>query len=363
MSELTKKEMNQPVLNQRRNLMPTTYDEKLKLADLLVKSELIPSSLQGKNAVYKVFAIFVYGEEFGLSPFVALRNITVINGMPTMSADIMKALALNTGDVKEWKEGFVGERGKSSFGYEITASRHSVPLTLTARFTMEDAHRADLLHKDNWAKYYPDMLRARAVSKLVKMLFPEVFAKVYTPEEMINAASISEGEYIEIGKEPIEDVNIKESLKRKEEFPINVVDITPVEKIDIQDEISKNIDPEIKKEPEKKQEEIIVEEKEYPIPEIIQAMLKLKGYDVAKFKLKKESNIEELKKIVEFLPVYNFYHDILPTIKSSELKKEVKKYLSKLLSLDITTKEIEAFNYMIADYNEGVEDGLELDKK
>jgi hypothetical protein len=59
------------IMQKNRDLMPKTYDDKLKMANLLANSGLIPKQLMGENCKYKIFAVLAYGDEFGLSPFEA----------------------------------------------------------------------------------------------------------------------------------------------------------------------------------------------------------------------------------------------------------------------------------------------------
>lgn len=51
-------------------------------------------------------------------------------------------------------------------------------------FTIEDAKKAELAGKDTWKKYPDAMLRARCISKAIRMVAPMVNSGIYTPEEV-----------------------------------------------------------------------------------------------------------------------------------------------------------------------------------
>ena len=71
------------------SLMPQTFDGKFQMAQVLAQSGLLPTGL---NTPQKVCVALEWGHELQLSPMVAVNNIAVINGKPTLSADIMAAV-------------------------------------------------------------------------------------------------------------------------------------------------------------------------------------------------------------------------------------------------------------------------------
>ncbi len=65
---------------------------------------------------------------------------------------------------------------------------------LTEEYTIEDAQREGLTGRDNWKKSTPDMLRARLVSKVLRMIAPQIVAGVYAPEELQAGETVSTDE-------------------------------------------------------------------------------------------------------------------------------------------------------------------------
>jgi hypothetical protein len=146
-----------------------------KLAQALSQAEgFIPRGLVGKpNAIA---AAILTGLELGLGPMEAMRSIHIVEGKPTMSADLMLARAIRAGIRIEWEQ-CDGEAATLKLERSGMKHRHS--------FTFAEAQRAGLTTKDVWKKYAPAMLRARCVSAALRAFAPDVLgAGVYTPEEL-----------------------------------------------------------------------------------------------------------------------------------------------------------------------------------
>ena len=75
----------------------TTYEaplpERMQYAKALSASGLIPQAFKGQPA--NVLVAIEYGHALGIAPIVALSEINVIQGTPSLSASLMAALALS----------------------------------------------------------------------------------------------------------------------------------------------------------------------------------------------------------------------------------------------------------------------------
>lgn len=105
----------------------------------------------------------------------------IIEGKLSMRSDAMLAQFLKRGGKIKWENtGDDGIEAKATF-----TSRDGTKLSVS--YTTEMARTAGLI-KDkpgsNWNKNRPEMLRARLISKAVRMVDPEVVAGRYTPEEL-----------------------------------------------------------------------------------------------------------------------------------------------------------------------------------
>lgn len=117
----------------------------------------------------------------GITPLEFAKTYHIINGKPSMRADMMHAKFRSAGGKVQWKN--MGDDGKAAEA-DFTFDGQ----TLTVRYTIEDARQlvGDKVDKadSNWRKDRPAMLRARLITKAIRILAPELIAGVYTPEEL-----------------------------------------------------------------------------------------------------------------------------------------------------------------------------------
>ena len=160
---------------------PASIDEAISVAKLLVSSRLLPRSITTPEAA---FAVIVTGRELGLSAMQSLRAVHIVEGKPTLSADLMVALV---------------KRSEACLFFRLVESSATVALYETHRrgepsptrlaFTLEEAKAAGVTGKDNWRKYPAAMLRARAAAALARAVYPDLVLGVYDPDEL-NAPTI-----------------------------------------------------------------------------------------------------------------------------------------------------------------------------
>lgn len=150
-----------------------SWDAKMKFADQLVKTGFLPSAVKTPG---QALSIIFTGQEIGIPPMHALRSIHVIQGKPTMSAELMLALFKQRGGKAQWRrsDGDVAELWL----------RHPNGDEHVETFTLEDAKRASLTSKDGWRNYPKAMLRARATSAGLRAVAPDIIAGIYDPEEL-----------------------------------------------------------------------------------------------------------------------------------------------------------------------------------
>ena len=151
-----------------------------KTLQAISQTEFVPKGLRGK--VPAILACVMAGRELGLGPMESLNKIDVIDGRPSPSAELMVAMVYRAGH--EVYPGAVSEESATAIGIRCLANGDVRRHTFT--FTMEDARRAGLATKNNWKNYPGPMLYWRAVSQLVRMVFPDVMSafKAYTPDEL-----------------------------------------------------------------------------------------------------------------------------------------------------------------------------------
>lgn len=151
--------------------------EQKEYAKTLAASQMIPAAYRGHPA--NVFVAVQAGQALGIAPIQAIQQINVINGKPSLSAELMAALVMKAGH--KIRITATDERA------EVVIIRaddpgHTPPPIV---WTMERAKRAGLLSNPSWTKYPAAMLRSRAVSEACRTWAPDAIAGFsYTPEEV-----------------------------------------------------------------------------------------------------------------------------------------------------------------------------------
>jgi hypothetical protein len=167
---------NAPAARVSALLIPTSYDEMYRLAKTMHVSNMF-----ALHSPEQAMVVLMTGLELGFSPAQAFRGIHVIKGKPTLSADMMVAVCKSRADICHYFR--VVESTDQQAVYQTHRVGEAEPTTNT--FSLGDAERAGLLRgNENYQKYGPQMLRARAASGLARMVYPDLMLGLYTPDEI-----------------------------------------------------------------------------------------------------------------------------------------------------------------------------------
>lgn len=145
-------------------------------AKALAASGLLPQAFRAHPE--NVLVAIEYGDALGIAPIVAMAEINVINGTPSLSAALMASLARSAGH----KVRTTGDATQAT----CTIIRADDP-DFEHTFTWDErkARAANLWGKGHWAKDPGTMLKWRAISEAVRFTCPEVLAGIrYTPDEV-----------------------------------------------------------------------------------------------------------------------------------------------------------------------------------
>lgn len=150
-----------------------TPEDAMKVASIAAQERLY-----GVRNAQEAFVRIATGLEIGLSPFQSLNAIHVIEGRPTLSAQWMVALIKSSPICEK----FVCTVSTDKIATYVTKRKNEGEMTLS--FTIEQAQRGGLTGRGPWKAHTEDMLRARAASKLARMVYPDLLAGMYTPDEV-----------------------------------------------------------------------------------------------------------------------------------------------------------------------------------
>lgn len=165
-----------------KQLEPRSMKETIALAKYVFESRLFSAY----GTPQAVMTTLLAGRELGLQSMASLRALHIVEGRPTLAADLIRALVIKSGAAKFFR---CTERSAARATFE-TQRGDDPPMSLT--YTIEEATMAGVVKpKSGWATNPADMLVARASSKLARLVYPDVVHGVYTPEEMYEARDVA----------------------------------------------------------------------------------------------------------------------------------------------------------------------------
>lgn len=116
-----------------------------------------------------------------ITPIEFSRTYDIIHGRPTKKASVMLAeFRTKYGGDFDWVDD--GEDGKAATLTLTYKGSQKKPVS----FTMEEAKQKGLASKPNWKMHLPEMLRARCITKALRMHVPEIAAGIYDEHELID---------------------------------------------------------------------------------------------------------------------------------------------------------------------------------
>lgn len=160
------------------------------LGKLFHQSQIMGVSTPGDGAVLALTCMCE-----GITPLEFAKTYHIIKGRPSMKADAMSARFRMSGGKVRWINlGDDGKEAKAEFSFDGQ--------TLEIAYTIEDAKKVmgkDDKGKDridqpdsNWSKDRGAMLRARLITKAIRIIAPELIAGVYTPEELEDSGAVAD---------------------------------------------------------------------------------------------------------------------------------------------------------------------------
>lgn len=143
-------------------------------AETLVNSGFLPVAI---NTAEKALAIMQKGRELGIPPMEAISSINVIQGKPSVSPQLMLALARRTGELEDI------QMDVSDKVANVTVKRKGQS-SYTTTFGIKEATDLQLIGKDNYKKQPGVMFQWRALAQNLRVTFPDAIAGLYLVEEM-----------------------------------------------------------------------------------------------------------------------------------------------------------------------------------
>jgi hypothetical protein len=191
----------------RNSFAPTNFDEALRFAEYISKTELIPKQYFNKPA--DIFVAVQYGMEVGLQPMQALQSIAVINGRPSMWGDAVLAVVMSHPAYEGHTEVLEGD-GENRVGV-FTIKRRGQEAHVS-RFSVADAKKASLWGKTGpWTQYPDRMLKLRARGFALRDKFPDALRGIILAEEAQDYPQ--EPRNVTPAREPVRSAPVTETIR------------------------------------------------------------------------------------------------------------------------------------------------------
>ena len=157
-------------------------------ATIFIQSGLLPSHIKSPE---QAVVIMLKGRELGLPALYALSTIGIINGKPVVAAEVMASLVY-----RHHGDGALRVVQTNERLCTVAYRRRGWTEAQSYSFSIDDAMRAGLLGNNVWQKYPAAMLRARCISAVARMAFPDVISGVYTPEELGGSVQVIDDQVV-----------------------------------------------------------------------------------------------------------------------------------------------------------------------
>ena len=143
-------------------------DELQRMAKMMVASGYFDAAKDPTQAVAQMAIKIMAGREMGYGPFASVQGIHVIQGKPTVAANLMAA-AIKNHPRYNYK---IRKMQNDCVSIEFFENSESIGIS---EFTKDDAQAAWILGKDIWKKFPGNMLFSRAISNGVRWYCTDVF--------------------------------------------------------------------------------------------------------------------------------------------------------------------------------------------
>ena len=165
-----------------------SFNQLLRVANMLSQTSIIPQSYQGKPQ--DCFVAIEMANRMGVSPMVVMQNMYVVKGKPSWAGQACTMLINSCGKFKDVKHVYTGEKGKPNRGCYVTATRISDGSQVDGvEVTMQMAQSEGWTSNSKWRNMPELMLAYRASAFFARVYCPEAMMGVQTAEEVYDADS------------------------------------------------------------------------------------------------------------------------------------------------------------------------------
>lgn len=141
-----------------------------------------------------------FGAHFGGDMAITQNNAYMLKGKPSLNADAMAGVVRRSGlcrymTISSW------DQEHCTYTCARTDEPDSIVHTFT--FTIEMAKAQGLTNNRNWRQMPMQMLRARALTLMLRATYPDAVSGIYSPDELADNMSISDDERARISADSL----------------------------------------------------------------------------------------------------------------------------------------------------------------
>lgn len=213
--------MSELITQQNRVLLSpiiATYGSVEAFCKKYADSEYCPPHLQTKAS--EIQLMIAYGLSFGLNPFGAIKNVMIVNNIPSLYGDAVTAMCYATKELRKLQVEIIETDEQLDFEVNKKPAKNLIAKCyirregieeITTSFSLKEAFEAGLLYgtardkktgkmytyaKDVWHKYTTRMLSWRAKTYAIREAFPDKLVGLTTFEELIDYPEVDVGNNI-----------------------------------------------------------------------------------------------------------------------------------------------------------------------
>jgi hypothetical protein len=142
-----------------------------------------------------------FGAHFGGDMALAQNNAYMLKGKPSLNADAMAGIVRRSGVCR-----FMVITSWDNDHCTYQCARHDEPeqIVHTFTYTIEMAKAQGLTRNRNWQQMPMQMLRARALTLMLRAVYPDAVSGIYSPDELAdNMSDISDDERAQISADSL----------------------------------------------------------------------------------------------------------------------------------------------------------------
>ena len=142
-----------------------------------------------------------FGAHFGGDMALAQNNAYMLKGKPSLNADAMAGIVRRSGVCR-----FMVITSWDNDHCTYQCARHDEPeqIVHTFTYTLQMAQAQGLTRNRNWQQMPMQMLRARALTLMLRAVYPDAVSGIYSPDELAdNMSDISDDERAQISADSL----------------------------------------------------------------------------------------------------------------------------------------------------------------